>query len=339
MGAPRGRAVKGRAALNVVLLGAPGAGKGTQAQRIKDEFGLPHVATGDILRAAASAGTEVGTRAKAYMDRGELVPDEVVVAIVAERIARDDCSDGWLLDGFPRTAPQAEALDRTICEKSLKPIDRVVYLKVSADAVVERLSGRRVCPNTSCGAAYHVTFMPPEKAGVCDRCGTEIVQRDDDKPDTVRQRLETYESRTADLVTRYRDAGVLVEIQAEGKPEDVGERVLAQLLLVGADHFRVPRARRGGGEVEAYGRSGRRGRGTTGTEEETGSNCRESGDTCSVPDESDRGTHRWLRAAALRTGACPGPGPPARYWRSSACRPAAPVRGFPGSPSSGRISG
>jgi adenylate kinase len=218
--------------LNVVLLGAPGAGKGTQAQRIKDQFKVPHIATGDILRAAVAAGTEVGMRAKAYMDKGELVPDEVVVAIVADRIARDDCRDGWLLDGFPRTAPQAEALDRTISEKGLKPIDRVVYLKVSADAVVERLSGRRVCPKTACGAAYHVEFMPPKAEGVCDRCGTEIVQRDDDKPDTVRQRLETYGKRTEALVGRYRDAGSLVEIQAEGTPEEVGELVLAELRSV-----------------------------------------------------------------------------------------------------------
>ncbi|MHC5053369.1 MAG: adenylate kinase [Planctomycetota bacterium] len=218
--------------MNVVLLGAPGAGKGTQAQRIKDQFKVPHIATGDILRAAVAAGTEVGMRAKAYMDKGELVPDEVVVAIVADRIARDDCRDGWLLDGFPRTAPQAEALDRTISEKGLKPIDRVVYLKVSADAVVERLSGRRVCPKTACGAAYHVEFMPPKAEGVCDRCGTEIVQRDDDKPDTVRQRLETYGKRTEALVGRYRDAGSLVEIQAEGTPEEVGELVLAELRSV-----------------------------------------------------------------------------------------------------------
>ncbi len=218
--------------MNVVLLGAPGAGKGTQAQRIKDEFKVPHIATGDILRAAVAAGTEVGMRAKVYMDKGELVPDEVVVSIVVERIARDDCRDGWLLDGFPRTAPQAEALERTISERGLKPIDRVVYLKVSADAVVERLSGRRVCPNTACGAAYHVEFMPPKAEGVCDRCGTEIVQRDDDGPDTVRQRLDTYEKRTAALVKRYRDAGVLAEIQAEGSPEEVGELVLAELRSV-----------------------------------------------------------------------------------------------------------
>lgn len=218
--------------MNVVLLGAPGAGKGTQAQRIKDEFDVPHIATGDILRAAVASGTEVGTRARAYMDKGELVPDEVVVAIVADRIAWDDCRDGWLLDGFPRTVPQAEALDRTISEKELKPIDRVVFLNVSADAVVERLSGRRVCPNTECGAAYHLQFMPPKAEGVCDRCGTGLIQRDDDRPETVRQRLDTFDKRTAALVKRYRDAGVLVEIQAEGAPEEVSKLVLAELRAV-----------------------------------------------------------------------------------------------------------
>jgi adenylate kinase len=218
--------------LNVVLLGAPGAGKGTQAQRIKDAFSVPHIATGDILRAAVAAGTEVGLRAQSYMDKGELVPDEVVVAIVADRIGEDDCADGWLLDGFPRTVPQAEALDKTIAEKSLKSIDRVVYLSVSAEAVIGRLSGRRVCPNTDCGAAYHVEFMPPKAEGVCDRCGTKLIQRDDDKPDTVRQRLDTFEKRTSALVARYRDAGVLVEIQAEGTPEEVGKLVLAELRSV-----------------------------------------------------------------------------------------------------------
>jgi adenylate kinase len=223
---------KGRSRLNVVLLGAPGAGKGTQAQNIKDKYKIPHIATGDILRASVAAGTEVGLRAKAYMDKGELVPDEVVVPIVAERIAQDDCLDGWLLDGFPRTVPQAEALDKTIENKSLKPIDRVVYLSVSAETVIGRLGGRRVCPNTDCGAAYHVEFMPPKAEGVCDRCGTKIVQRDDDKPETVRQRLDTFEKRTSALVNRYREAGVLVEIQAEGTPEEVGKLVLAELESV-----------------------------------------------------------------------------------------------------------
>ncbi len=215
--------------MNAVLLGAPGAGKGTQAQRIRDEFGVPHVATGDILRAAITAGTEVGLRAKKYMDRGDLVPDEVVVAIVAERLREADCSEGWLLDGFPRTLAQAEALDRTIAEQELGAIDRVVHLRVSPEAVVERLSGRRVCSDAACGTAYHVKHMPPRQDKICDRCGARLIRREDDRPETVLQRLEIYERRTADLVGRYREAGVLVEIDAEGDPEEVGDQVVAAL--------------------------------------------------------------------------------------------------------------
>jgi len=215
--------------VNVVLLGAPGAGKGTQAQRIKDAHGLPHIATGDILRAAVAAGTEVGLKAKSFMDKGALVPDEVVVAIVADRIAQPDCANGWLLDGFPRTAGQAEALDKTIADQGLKPIDAVVYLKVSEEVVVERLSGRRVCPNTSCGAAYHVKYMKPKEEGICDRCGEKIIQRKDDNAETVKERLKTYESQTADLIDRYSKAGLLVEVSSEGGPDEVGNQVLALL--------------------------------------------------------------------------------------------------------------
>ena len=218
--------------MNVVLLGAPGAGKGTQAQRIRDAFGLVHIATGDMLRAAVAAGTDLGRKARGFMDRGELVPDKVVVGIVAERIAEPDCSGGWLLDGFPRTLGQAEALERTIAEENLPPIDRVVYLKVSAGSVVERLSGRRVCPNTACGAAYHVKFMPPKVNGVCDRCGAALMQRDDDRAETVRQRLETFERQTADLVERYEEAGLLVTVQAEGSPDEVAGEVLSALRAV-----------------------------------------------------------------------------------------------------------
>ena len=215
--------------MNVVLLGAPGAGKGTQAQHIRKAAGIPHIATGDMLRAAAAEGTQVGLRARSYMDRGELVPDEVVVAIVAERLSQPDCRSGWLLDGFPRTGAQAEALDRTIWERGLRPMDHVIYLSVSPETVVERLSGRRVCPNTECGTAYHLEFLPPKKDSVCDRCGTGLIRRDDDVPETVRSRLETYESRTAGLVARYREAGLLVEIDASGTPEEVAEQVLEAL--------------------------------------------------------------------------------------------------------------
>ncbi len=215
--------------MNVVLLGAPGAGKGTQAQRIRDRCGIPQIATCDILRAAVAAGTETGRKAKEYMDRGDLVPDDAVVAIVAERLAEPDCAGGWLLDGFPRNSAQAEALEKTIAERGMKGLDRVVYLKVAPEVGGDRLSGRRVCPDTSCGAAYHVEYMPPKAEGVCDRCGAALVQRDDDRPDTVRQRLETYESQTAELVRRYTDAGLLAEIDASGTPDEVSERVLANL--------------------------------------------------------------------------------------------------------------
>lgn len=223
--------------MNVILLGAPGAGKGTQAQRIKETFGIPQISTGDILRAAIAAGTDIGLRAKSYMDRGDLVPDDVVVAIVADRLRQDDCRDGWLLDGFPRTAAQAEALDgtldRTTGEKGLAPIDRVVYLRVSADEVVRRLSGRRVCSNPECGNTYHVEFMPPPADMKCEKCGGRIIQREDDGPATVRRRLRTYENQTAELVDRYRGAGTLVEIDAEGEPDEVTERMFAKLKASG----------------------------------------------------------------------------------------------------------
>jgi adenylate kinase len=196
---------------------------------MKDEFGVPHISTGDILRAAVAEGTELGRRAKAYMDRGDLVPDEAVVAIVAERLGRDDCRKGWLLDGFPRTAAQAAALERTIAERNLSPVDRVIYLRVPREVVVERLSGRRVCPNPSCGAPYHVESMPPKVDGVCDRCGAELIQRDDDKSEAVRQRRETYERQTAELVDRYRRSGVLAEVDASGSPDEVAGEVLAAL--------------------------------------------------------------------------------------------------------------
>jgi adenylate kinase len=221
--------MEGTGPVNVVLLGAPGAGKGTQAQHIRKAARIPHISTGDILRAAAAEGTQVGLRARSYMDRGELVPDEVVVAIVAERMARPDCRPGWLLDGFPRTSAQAEALDRTIWERGLRKIDFVLYLRASPEVVVERLSARRVCPNTECGAAYHLKFMPPKEDELCDRCQTKLIQREDDKPETVPSRLETYERLTAGLVARYREAGLLVEIDASGTPEEVAEHVLEAL--------------------------------------------------------------------------------------------------------------
>jgi len=219
--APRAKAGV-RAAAKLILLGPPGAGKGTQAEALVREFGVPHISTGDILRAAVKAGTPVGRKAKAYMDRGELVPDSIVVEIVSERLRQPDCSRGWLLDGFPRSLAQAEALEGSV--EGAGDGARVVYLRVNPEAVVERLSGRRLCRN--CGAGYHVRFMPPSKEGRCDKCGGELYQRDDDKPATIRTRLETYGRQTAELIERYRSRGILLEIAGDGEVQGVREAVL-----------------------------------------------------------------------------------------------------------------
>jgi adenylate kinase len=212
--------------LGLILLGPPGAGKGTQAVQLSKELGIPHISTGDMLRAAVASGREVGLRAKKYMDSGALVPDEVVVAIVSERLTAADCAKGWLLDGFPRNEAQAAALGAELA-KIKQSISAVLYLKVSADEVTRRLSGRRMCRNQKCNAGYHVDFMPPKKAGVCDKCGSELYQRDDDKAETIRQRLQVYETSTSGLVAHYRSKGLLREIEASGRPEDVARSLMA----------------------------------------------------------------------------------------------------------------
>jgi adenylate kinase len=214
--------VAGRTGL--ILLGPPGAGKGTQAQALQERFGVPHVSTGDMLREALSAGSEVGLRAKKYMDAGELVPDEVVVAIVAERLQKPDCATGWLLDGFPRNVAQADALGAEL-ERIGHAITAVLYMRVAADVVVERLCGRRMC--RGCNKGYHVKFMPPDEEGKCDACGGELYQRDDDREETIRQRLEVYEKSTAELVSYYRAKGVLREVDGSGSPEAVGAALAA----------------------------------------------------------------------------------------------------------------
>ena len=210
--------------LGLILLGAPGAGKGTQAERLSRELGIPHISTGDMLREAVASGREVGLRARKYMDRGELVPDGVVVAIVSERLAAADCAQGWLLDGFPRNEAQAAALESALTRTGQK-IGAALYLKVSAAEVTRRLAGRRMC--RGCNAGYHLEFMPPAKPGVCDRCGGELYRRDDDQPETIRQRLQVYEKSTAGLVSYYRAKGLLREIDASGSPEEVGQELLA----------------------------------------------------------------------------------------------------------------
>jgi len=204
----------------LILLGPPGAGKGTQAQRLARKYDIPQVSTGDMLRAARTEGTELGRKADEYMNAGELVPDEVVIGVVEERLSSDEMSRGFILDGFPRTVEQAEAL----AEMDVS-IDAVLNLDVPEEELVRRLSGRVNCPQ--CGAAYHEEFDPPERAGRCDGCGTELVQRDDDRPEVVRDRLEEYWAKTEPLVDFYRKRDLLEELDGEGTPDEVAERILA----------------------------------------------------------------------------------------------------------------
>jgi adenylate kinase len=212
---------------NVVLLGAPGAGKGTQAERIAARYGLPHVSTGDMLRAAVARGTEMGREARRSMDAGELVPDEVVIGVVRERLTEDDTHGGFLLDGFPRTIEQAERLDALLADAG-RALTHVVQLDVPEDELVERLAGRRLC--RSCGKGYHVKFDPPAREGVCDVCGGELYQRADDNEETVRNRLAVYREQTEPLVAYYREKGVLHTAFGGGKmPDEVFEQVQAAL--------------------------------------------------------------------------------------------------------------
>jgi adenylate kinase len=216
--------------LNVILLGAPGAGKGTQAERIVARYALPHISTGEMLRAALEQGTEMGRAAKRYMDAGELVPDEVVVGVVRDRLAEPDTQRGFLLDGFPRTLAQAERLDAMLAEAG-RAVTHVVLIDVPEDELVQRIAGRRSC--TECGKLYNVTFDPPRAEGVCDACGAPLLQRADDNEETVRNRLTVYRSQTAPLIGYYRDKGVLGEAHGGGKlPDEVFEQVV--IVLGGA---------------------------------------------------------------------------------------------------------
>lgn len=209
--------------MRLVLVGPPGAGKGTQAQYIAAQFAIPKISTGDIFRANVSEGTELGVTAKKYMDAGDLVPDEVTSAMVRERLKEDDASDGFLLDGFPRTVPQAETLDEILGDFDLA-LDVVLELVVDDDEVVRRLSGRRTC--RGCGHVWHLDFDPPSRDGVCDRCAGELFQRDDDLPDTVRHRIEVYAEQTAPLIAYYAQRGLLIGLDATGPVEDVTERAI-----------------------------------------------------------------------------------------------------------------
>jgi len=202
--------------MRLIFLGPPGAGKGTQAELFTKEHRLAHISTGDILRDAVKRGTPLGLKAKQYMDSGALVPDDVVVAIVAQKLAGID--GGFVLDGFPRTLAQAEALDK-ILDESNGNLDAAVYLDVNEDTVVRRLSGRRIC--RKCGANYHVENMPPHREGVCDKCGGELYQREDDRPEVVRERLEVYRRETAPLIDYYRTRDLLRTVVADPPPEEV----------------------------------------------------------------------------------------------------------------------
>jgi adenylate kinase len=209
--------------MNIILLGPPGAGKGTQADLLQQELGTPHVASGDLFRYNLKNETELGLLAKAYMDRGDLVPDDVTIAMVRDRLEQPDCENGVILDGFPRTIPQAEALSAMLQEMG-RTLDGVLSIEVSEEDLVRRLSGRRICRD--CQTPYHVDFNPPQQEGVCDECGSELYQRDDDRPETVRNRLRVYFEQTAPLIDYYHEAGLLHRIDGEGDIETVNKALL-----------------------------------------------------------------------------------------------------------------
>lgn len=209
--------------MNILLLGAPGAGKGTQAKRLEERYGIVQLSTGDMLRAAVASGSELGRRAKEIMDAGQLVPDDLVIRMIAERIDQPDSAKGFILDGFPRTTAQAEALGAMLTEKGLK-LDAVVEIKVDEDVLVERITGRFSC--ATCGAGYHETFQRPKTEGVCDRCGgTEFVRRDDDNEETVRRRMAAYRAQTAPILPYYQAQGVLQGVDGMADIDEVSEQL------------------------------------------------------------------------------------------------------------------
>ena len=210
--------------MKLILLGAPGAGKGTQAEILCKELNIPTISTGNILRAAVKNGTPIGLKAKEYMDAGKLVPDEVVIGLIKEKLASDSCKNGFILDGFPRSIPQAEALDAM----GIK-MDVVLSLEVADEKIVERMSGRRVC---HCGASYHVAYLPPKTEGICDKCGAELYIRDDDAEATVRKRLDTFHAQTEPLKDYYGAKGILVTVEGREEVEDTSAAVLEALAAV-----------------------------------------------------------------------------------------------------------
>lgn len=212
--------------MKIIMLGAPGAGKGTQAKMLADKYGIPHISTGDIFRANIKNETELGKKAKEYMDQGLLVPDELTVNLVVDRIKQDDCTKGYILDGFPRTIPQAESLDAALTELN-DSLDYAVNVEVPDENIVNRMSGRRAC--VGCGATYHIVHIPTKVEGICDRCGKELILRDDDKPETVQKRLKVYHEQTQPLIDYYKDKGILREVDGTVDMKDVFDAIVKVL--------------------------------------------------------------------------------------------------------------
>ena len=204
--------------MKIIMLGAPGAGKGTQAKMIAEKYSIPHISTGDIFRANIKNGTELGKKAKSYMDKGQLVPDELTLDLIMDRFKQDDCKNGYVLDGFPRTIPQAEALDTALKAKGEK-VDFAIDVDVPDENIVKRMGGRRAC--VGCGATYHVEYSPTKVEGVCDKCGEELIVRDDDKPETVLNRLEVYHNQTQPLIDYYNEQGILKSVDGTVDMKDV----------------------------------------------------------------------------------------------------------------------
>lgn len=212
--------------MKLIMLGAPGAGKGTQAKKIAEKYQIPHISTGDIFRANIKAGTELGMKAKSFMDQGQLVPDEVTIGMLLDRISQDDSKNGYVLDGFPRTIPQAESLTAALKERGEK-IDYAVNVDVPDDNIINRMSGRRAC--VGCGATYHVVYNAPKSEDICDTCGEKLILRDDDKPETVKNRLLVYHDQTQPLIDYYKKEGVLVEVDVTQNLEKVFQDIVAVL--------------------------------------------------------------------------------------------------------------
>ena len=212
--------------MKIIMLGAPGAGQGTQAKKIAEKYDIPHISTGDIFRANIKEGTELGRKAKTYMDQGLLVPDELVVDLVVDRVGKDDASRGYVLDGFPRTIPQAEALDKAL-EAIGEKMDYAINVEVPDENIIKRMSGRRAC--VSCGATYHLEHIPPKKDGLCDTCGAELILRDDDKPETVKKRLDIYHEQTQPLIEYYTKKDILAEVDGTKDMAEVFDAIVKVL--------------------------------------------------------------------------------------------------------------